>query len=190
MAARFWPARRCVVYNTAGNYAQTAGDGKNPLPGFLFVYCFNDLIQVLRQTGKGPLRVCFTPVGDRSVPRKEIFHDTCELLMDYKDVVFSVEEIWTFQRPSMLPDIQQQIYLQWRHYKMPIMWNAQQPQLVAQTLRSITTNVYVGKLEHRLDIRAARDCGLPEDALAVLPSLPHRKFVHKYPDGNWRIEQA
>jgi hypothetical protein len=191
MAARFWPARRCVVYNTAGNYASVPGENKNILPGFLFLYCMNDLVHVLRQTGQGqPLKVCFTPVGDRKIPRREIFHDTCELLMDYKDVLFCIEEIWNFQRPSMLPDIQQQIFLQWRHYRMPIMWNAQQPQLVAQTLRSITTDVYVGRLEHELDLRAARECGLSEEMLSVLPSLPHRKFVHKFPDRTWKIEEA
>ncbi len=187
MAARIWPAHKVVIYNTAGSFG--AGPGKNPLPGFVFVYRIYDLIQVLRQNPE-QLRVCFTPVGDRAISGLEVFHDTCELLMDYKDVVFAVEEIWNFQRPQFLPTIQQQIILQWRHYRMPVQWNAQQPQLVAQTLRSVTTEAYVGKFTHKLDLKAVRDCGLPEEAMRVIPSLPHRKFVHKYPDGNWRIEEA
>jgi hypothetical protein len=184
MAEKFWPAWRIVVYNTCGSYG--AGVRKNALPGFVFVYSVVDLITVLRQSGAGPVRVCFTPL--RSGDKRKVFCDVCRLVCDFGDVVFAVEEIWNFQSPSWSPDELSEAILQWRHYGLCLMWNAQQPQLVDQTLRSMSTEVYVGKFEHRLDLKAVADCRLSDEAMAIVPALPPRRFIHKMESGKWRVE--
>ncbi len=188
MAEKFWPAWRIVVYNTCGSYGAVSGERRNSLPGFVFVTSVLDLIQVLRQSGNGPVRVCFTPL--RAGDKQKVFCDVCRLVCDYGNVVFAVDEIWNFQSPSWSPDELSEAILQWGHYGLRLMWNAQQPQLVDQTLRSMSTEVYVGKFEHRLDLKAVADCRLKDEAMDLLPTLPKRSFVHKLESGEWRLEGA
>jgi hypothetical protein len=188
MAYKFAAASRIAVFNTCGSYGN--GQRKNPLPGFVFVYSIPELVAVLRQAGsRGAVRVCFTPIGEDDMT--EVFHDFCRLLMAFRDVVLVIDEIWNFHGPSFLPPIQKQIFLQWRHYGFTIMWAAQQPQLVNSTVRSVSTESYVGNFKDRLDIDAVARCKVKApEAVAMLPQLPPFRFIHQFENGDWKIEQA
>jgi hypothetical protein len=190
MAHVFMAAHRVVVFNTCGSYGN--GTRNNPLPGFVFVYSIPDLIAVLRKAGRGATHVCFTPVGDDDMTA--VFHDCCKLVMAFRDVVFVVDEIWNFHpsvAPGGLPKIQQQMFLQWRHYGLTLLWAAQQPQLVNSTARSVSTETYVGKFTDKLDVDAVARCKVKSpEAIARVQSLPPFQFVHQYEDGEWKIEQA
>jgi hypothetical protein len=188
MAYKFQSASRIVVFNTCGSYG--VGPRKNPLRGFVFVYSIPALIAVLRQAGSaGPVRVCFTPIGEEDMT--EVFHDFCRLLMRFRDVVLVIDEIWNFHGPSFLPPVQKQIFLQWRHYGFTIMWAAQQPQLVNSTVRSVSTESYVGMFKDELDVAAVARCKVKSpEAVALLPKLPPFQFIHQFENGDWNIEQA
>jgi len=188
MAYKLAAASRIAVFNTCGSYGN--GPRQNPLPGFAFVTSMTQLIIVLRTAGpKGPVRVCFTPVGEDDMT--EVFHDFCRLLMAFRDVVLVIDEIWNFHGPSFLPPIQKQIFLQWRHYGFTIMWAAQQPQLVNSTVRSVSTETYVGMFKDKLDIDAVSRCKVKApEAVALLSKLEPFRFIHQFENGEWKIEQA
>jgi hypothetical protein len=187
MAHIFMSALRVIVFNTCGSYGN--GQRNNPLPGFVFVYSMAELIAVLRAAGAGPVRVCFTPVGENDMT--EVFHDFCRLMMAYRDVVLVIDEIWNFHGVSFLPPVQKQIFLQWRHYGFTVLWAAQQPQLVNAAVRSVSTETYVGKFSDQLDIDAVARCKVKSpEAIALLPQLPAFRFIHQFENGDWRLEQA
>jgi Zonular occludens toxin (Zot) len=189
MAYRFCAAHRVVVFNTCGSYSNVRGENKNPLAGFVFVYSIPALIEVLRKAGGGPVRVCFTPVGEEDMT--EVFHDFCRLMMAFKNVVLAIDEVWNFHGPSFLPPVQKQVFLQWRHYGFTVMWAAQQPQLVNSTVRSVSTESYVGKFTDKLDIDAVARCKVKDpQAVALLSKLPSFQFIHQFESGEWKIEQA
>lgn len=189
MAYKFRQALRVLVFNTCGSYGN--GPRNNRLPGFVFVYSMNDLIDVLRQKGpSASVRVCFTPVGNDE-DMTEVFHDVCRLVMAFRDVLFVIDEIWNFHGPSFLPPVQKQIFLQWRHYGLTVMWAAQQPQLVNSTVRSVSTESYVGMFKDKLDIDAVARCKVRSpEAVALLPKLPPFQFIHQFENGDWKLEQA
>ncbi|HLW53283.1 MAG TPA: hypothetical protein VKW06_10610 [Candidatus Angelobacter sp.] len=186
MAAKFFPGYRVVVYNTAGSYNST-GERRNPLPGFVNAYSVPELCAALRAAGsEGPARVCFTPL--RSGNKREVFNDVCFLVCDFRNVIFAVEEIWNFQAPNWSPDALNECYLQWAHYGLRLMWNAQIPQKTDSALRSMTLDVYVGQFDRTLDLNAIADCRLPPEAMAQVRRLPKRKFIHRMESGEWRVE--
>lgn len=191
MAHIFMAAHRVIVFNTCGSYG--SGARNNPLPGFVFVYSMAGLIVVLREAGQGPVRVCFTPVSDDQ-DMTDIFHDCCKLAMKFRDVVFVIDEIWNFHpgvSPGALPKIQQQMFLQWRHYGLTVLWAAQQPQLVNSTARSVSTETYVGKFTDKLDVDAVARCKVKSpEAIALLEKLPPFQFIHQHENGDWTVEQA
>lgn len=190
MAYKFQSASRIAVFNTCGSYSASKTGNKNVLRGFVFVYSLPELISVLRQAGPDrPLRVCFTPIGEEDMT--EVFHDFCRLMMAFKNVVLVIDEIWNFHGPSFLPPVQKQVFLQWRHYGFTVMWAAQQPQLVNSTVRSVSTESYVGMFIDKLDIDAVARCKVRDpQAVALLQKLPAFQFIHQFENGEWRVEQA
>jgi len=193
MALMFWSRPRVVVFNTCGTYRKTKSPGQNVLPGFVFVYTIPELIQVLRQSGSaGSTRVCFTPIGRND--KQQVFHDCSELVMDWGNVTYAVDEIWHFQpsvAPNALHEVQKEMFLQWRHYGLTLMYAAQQPQLVNSASRSVTTHAWVGRFNDELDIEAVRRCKLKDEgAIAALRQLPPHYFVHQYETGEWRVERS
>ena len=209
MAYVFSFAYRVVVFNMCGTYNNQDAT-KNPLPGFTFVYSFVGLIAVLRAAGSGPVRVCFTPINDvgkvvlvkdeyGKLVRKKItlislFHDCCELVMQYKNLVFAIDEIWHVHpgaAPAQLPEVQKTLFMQWRHFGITPMWAAQMPQLVNSAVRSVSTETYVGKFTDKLDVDAVARCKVKDpQAIAYLGQLEPFNFIHQYENGEWRIERA
>lgn len=188
MAYKFSVASRVVVFNTCGSYG--SGPRKNPLRNFVYAYSVAGLVAILRAAGSGPVRVCFTPVGD-DIDMTEVFHDVCRLVMAFGDVVFAIDEIWNFHGPSFLPPVQKKMFLQWRHYGLTVMWAAQQPQLVSSTVRSVSMETYVGKFTDRLDVDAVARCKVKDSAaISAMENLPPYRFIHQFESGEWRIEQA
>lgn len=194
MAQKFWPVRRVVVYNFASGFGPVGNckPNQNPLPGFVFVYTVPDLIMVLKQIGRGPARVCFSPLRTK-LDKKEIFGDVSRLVADFSErygaTTYAVDEVWNGQTSSWSPESYNECFLQWRHYDLTPMWTSQQPQAVDQSLRSVSTEIYCGRLIDLLDIKAVQKCGLPPAALEKLPQLPNRVFVHRLENREWRIER-
>lgn len=166
---------------------------QNPLPGFIFVYSVCDLIQVLEQAGRGPVRVCFCPLRNSGKLTK-LFDGVSQLIADFSQqfgaTVYAVDEVWNAQRPDWSPDGFRECVLQWRHYDLTVFWTAQVPQLTDARMRSVSTEIYCGRVITRLDLDAVRACGFPEDAIEKLPTLPDRTFIHKLENGLWKVERS
>lgn len=195
MMRTFAKSRRVVVYNFASGFGPVGRckSNQNPLPGFVFVYSVHDLVSVLSRARRGPVRVCFSPVRTQG-DKKEIFNDVCRLVSDFSEAfgatTFAIDEVWNGQTPSWSPERFTECMLQWRHYDLTILWTAQRPQKTDATLRSISTEIYCGRVTTGLDLDAMKECNFNGDALALLPSLPNRNFVHRYETGEWKVERS
>ncbi len=187
--------RRVVVYNFASGFGPPGKckSNQNPLHGFVFVYNVPDLIQVLKAAGRGHVHVCFSPVRSDE-DEKEVFNDVCQLVADFSKqcgaVAFAIDEVWNVQTPGTSPKRFKECLLQWRHYDLTILWTAQRPAETHYTMRSVSTEVYVGRVMAGADVAAVRDCAVPDEALALLPKLPNRQFVHRFDDGRWKVEKS
>jgi hypothetical protein len=194
MKQRFWDSQRVIVYNFASGFGPVGQcrANQNPLPGFVFVYSVPDLIQVLRQTGRGRVRVCFSPVR-APFDKTEVFNDVCKLVCDfsrsYGATVFAVDEVWNAQTASWSPEHFNECFCQWRHYDLTLMWTAQRPSDTDAALRGMSTEIYAGRVTTEIDVKAVRRCGFPEDLVERLPSLPNRVFIHRFETGEWRMEK-
>jgi hypothetical protein len=195
MRMMFSKARRVVVYNFASGFGPVSNckPNQNKLPGFQFAYSVPELIAILSRARRGAVRVCFSPLrtlGDK----KDIFNDVCRLVCDFSEAygatVFAVDEIWNAQTPSWSPDALNEAILQWRHYDLTLLWTAQRPQKTDATLRGMSTELYCGRLTTQLDLDAVKDCGFSSEAMALIPSLPNRKFVHRFDTGVWKVERS
>src|SRR5947207_2835532 len=103
MAAKFFDAARVAVFNTCGSYVpHGSGIRKTPLPGFTFVYSLTDLIQALRQSGNGPVKVVYTPMDKLTLVRSvELFLQLCmEHGKTQGQMLVAIDEIWNVQKPG------------------------------------------------------------------------------------------
>lgn len=190
MADRFWPAPRVFVFNSVGSYVVRRQPEKNYLPGFIEVTSMVEMKSAVRDHFGKPMRLVFTPIGDRDFEHTEIFDDTLKFLADTKDTVIAVDEIWRFQTAAYCSRWQEDAYLLWRHARNPFMATAQQPQIVRETLRAMADHVYIGSFDTDQTKRAIAACGLKREWIEQLSTLPKFHFVHKYPDRTCRIEKA
>lgn len=199
---KLWPASKVIIYDQAADFGY--GTRQKPLPGFHHVFDICTLADwVLKAKAENwpSLRVCFTPIGrnDKSVvlfKGKKIpikyarFRAACDLAKDFKDCVFYVPEVWNFQTPASSPEELEELFLQWRHYGVCLMWDSQIAQNVDKALLSMSTELYIGRLDPGNDIEAVRRNGkIPEEALRIIPTLPDWEFVHRYEDGRWEVER-
>lgn len=183
-AGRFLKScRRVIVFNTVGAY----GDGprQNRLPGFVAVSQPGELIDILRARGFGSFRVLYTPRTNI----EEHFDAVSRLILEVNDVVFAVDEIWNFQRPGWSPDTLKSIMLQGRIDGRTLVWTAQFAQSVDKKLTGVSTELYIGRLTQPGDLRVVSK-RLPADALAAVPSLPNRRFLHVGMTSEWNIVRS
>lgn len=188
---KLWPAAKVIIFNTAGDFGN-GGPRQKPLPGFHFIFDISTLADWLLKAkleNWPRVRICFTPLRSNVDPL-EIFRAVCRLVADFGDVLFFVDEIWNFQTSSSSPYELRELMLQWRHYGLCLMWTAQIAQKVDKTLLSVSTEMYVGRLNLENDLEAVRrNARIPEDALAQVPNLPDWCFIHRFENGSWKVER-
>lgn len=160
------------------------GPRKNPLPGFVEIRQPGDLKAYLAQRVAGQFRVLYSPWSDA----EEHFEAVCKIVLAVRDVVFAVDEIWLFQKTASSPRDLKTMMLAGRHYGVTLVWTAQRPQLTDATLRSVSTELYIGSLPSELD-QSAFHGSVNEDALSVAARLPARQFVHRKADHSWCVEK-
>jgi hypothetical protein len=179
-----------LIYNTAADFGN--GPRQKPLPGFNYIFSVSTLAEWMlkaRQQRWPAFRVCFTPLRSREDPQ-EVFAAVCRLVADFGDCLFFVDEIWNFQTPASSPHELRELMLQWRHYGTCLMWTAQIPQKVDKTLLTVSTELYVGRLELERDLNAVeKNSRIPADAMRIIPTLPDWTFVHSREDGSWELER-
>ena len=187
---KIWCARFVLIYNTAGDFG--GGPRQKPLPGFHFVFdicTLGDWLLKAKAEKWEQVRICFTPLRYGRDP-VEVFAAVCRMVADFGDCVFFVDEIWNFQTSSSSPHQLRELMLQWRHYGISLAWTAQIPQKVDKTLLTVSTELYVGRLNLENDLEAVRRNGrIPEDALRIIPTLPDWSFVHRFEDGRYQVER-
>lgn len=59
-----------------------------------------------------------------------------------------------------------------RHENIGIIWTCQSARLVHNQLIGLSTEMVVFELSSRADYRKLEDCGIPEEEIAKIPSLP------------------
>ncbi len=184
MGAAIRRCRRAVVFNAVGSFGP--GPRQNCLPGFVELSIPRELVRYLRPRLRGSFRVLYTPhAGDP----EEHFYDVARLLLQVRDVVFAVDEIWLFQRgASWSPAPLKYMMLTGRHYGITLLWTAQRAAEVHRTLTSVSTELYIGRLVEDRDLAALRS-RVPVEAMAQIPTLPNRAFIHRDETGHWRIER-
>lgn len=200
---KLWPAQKVIIYDQAADFGH--GPRQKPLPGFHHIFDISTLADwVLKAKAENwpNVRICFTPLArndksvilfkGKNVPIKYArFRAVCDLVKDFGDCIFFVDEIWNFQTPSSSPEELEEIFCQWRHYGVCLMWTAQIAQNVDKALLSMSTELYVGRLNLQNDLDAVRRNGrIPDDALALIPNLPDWEFVHRFEDGSWKVERG
>ncbi|HZU33685.1 MAG TPA: hypothetical protein VFB79_21405 [Candidatus Angelobacter sp.] len=209
MLDKLWDCKHVIIYNTAGDFGNgTRGAGRplKPLPGFRFIFSMSELAAYLlqaKQENWQKVRVCFTPLRNPAMEAEEVvirgkkypmkmalFITACDLVRDFGDCVFAVDEIWNFQNAAWSPDVLNELMLQWRHYGLTLAYTAQIPQKVDKTLLTVSTEIYCGRLNLENDLNAVRrNARIPEDAMRLLPNLPDWQFVHRFENGTWKLER-
>jgi len=188
MLEKLWSALFVVIYNTAGDFGN--GPRQKPLPGFHFIFDISTLAEWMltaRRENWQRMRVCFTPLRSKNDPL-EVFASVCRLVQDFGDCVLAVDEVWNFQTPSSSPHELRESMLQWRHYGLCLMWTAQIAQAVDKKLLTVSTELYVGRLNLENDLEAVRrNGGLPQQALNEVPNLPDWNFIHRMENGTWKV---
>lgn len=165
---------RCIVVNSVANFAAQPRDRQNRLRGYEY---FTDLIaftERLKQLRHGKFRIVYTPVDVED--RAKDFDQISMLAWYVKDCVFAVDEIWLYQRSGWSPKYLSNMMLTGRHHGITLLWTAQRPAKVDATLRSVSSELYLGRMGSRLDRDAYRG-DIPDDAIARLASLPDRTFL-------------
>lgn len=169
-----------IVFNSVGTYG--AGARQTSLPGFVEISQPGTLREFLRRRVGSQFRVLYTPLSDVEAH----FLAVCKLVLAVRDVVFAIDEVWLFQKTAWSPRDLQTMMLMGRHYGVTLLWTAQRPQKTDATLRSVSTELYVGSLPSELD-QSAFHGWMPEDALSVASRLAPRRFVHCYQNQTWEI---
>jgi hypothetical protein len=168
--------------------ADAAGSGprQSPLPGFVVMRQPGELVEFLRVHRHGDFRVCYKP----GLNAEAHFWHIARLVWALRDVVFAVDEIWTYlpaaAPPSDLPEPLRSMALRGRVRGICLLWIAQRPQLVASTLRSVTTEYKVFRLGEQLDLKALRG-RVPQAALDQVPALPDRVHIARDEGNNWQV---
>lgn len=175
--------RRVILFNTVATYGN--GHRQTAMPGFYECRQPGELREFLACAlrARGQFRVLYSPWSDAD----EHFAAVSRLVLAVRDVVFAVDEIWQFQKTAWSPRDLKTMMLQGRHYGVSLIWTAQRPQLTDATLRSVSTELYIGSMPSELD-RAAFHGMVEPDALEVAARLPARKFVHRMENLSWRVE--
>jgi hypothetical protein len=192
-----------IIFDQAADFGY--GPRQKPLPGFHFVFdvaTLGDWLLKAKQEKWEEVRICFVPLArhDKSVivykgkptPIKYArFRAVCDLVKDFRDCIFFVDEIWNFQTPASSPEELNEIMFQWRHYGVCLMWTAQIAQKVDKSILTVSTDLYVGRLESQNDLDAVQRNGrIPDDALALISNLPDWEFVHRPERGPWKVERG
>ena len=173
-----------VIYNSVGTYG--AGPRKTPAPGFVEIHQSGILRATLHPDhlrGRG-FRILYTPLTDVH----EHFDAVCKVVLAARDCVFLIDEVWLFQKTAWSPRDLQTMMLMGRHYGITLVWTAQRPAKTDSTLRSVSTEIYVGSLPSSLDQKCFYD-SVPQEALDLAAKLPPRQFVHRKLDLTWVHEK-
>lgn len=173
---------RVIVLNPVATYGR--GERQTRLPGFVELAQPGELKEYLRGRLGSGFRVLYSPRSDVH----EHFEAVCKLVLAARDCVFAVDEIWYFQKSAWSPRDLNTMMLTGRHYGVTLVWTAQRPQKTDSTLRSVTTELYIGSLPSLLDQSAFHGL-VPDPALVAAARLPARSFVHRFPDFSWEIEE-
>ncbi len=172
---------RVVLFNTVAGYGE--GARKIPVSEFTLIRQPGELADFLRPHVRGgSFRVNYLP----GLYDEQHFEAVCKLLLATRDVVFAIDEVWTYQKPNYSPPYLRTMMLTGRHYGVTLLWTAQRPALTDMTLRSVSTELYVGRLEEQTDLDALKG-RIPQNALAELPRLRDRQFVHRTKPTEWTI---
>lgn len=183
--AMFKKARRIVVLNSVGSYQPHPEPRKNHLPGFPMIATPRDLVRYLRPRQRASFRVNYTPMDGAP---EDHFEDVCKLIAAVGDCVFVIDEVWMYQRPGWSPPALKSLMFVGRHRGVVLMWTAQRPAEVDKSIISVSTDLYVGRLGDHNDLAALRH-RMPATALAQIPTLRDREFLHRDESNNCTIER-
>jgi hypothetical protein len=167
---------RVVIFNSVGGYGGRAGC--NPR-GFVSISDLGTFAKYLGKHRFGKFRILYTP---KSGDVEAEFLAVARLVVEAKNTVFGVEEIWLFQKPNWSPGPLKAMMLTGRHHGISLYWTAQRSAEVHRTLTGVSNQLFVGRLEDAVDVAALRG-RLPPEFLAKLPTLPNRTFIHKTDGG-------
>lgn len=158
------------------------GPRQNPLPGAVFIRQPGELVTFFRKHRHGAFKVVYQP---ESEPEKH-FEAVCRILAEVRDTVFLVDEVWHFTKANYLPEHLGKFVRAYAHYGITLIWTAQCLPDVSTSLRRCTDQWRVFRIEDSRDVAELRG-RLPDDALALVPSLP--RFTHIFRDEyrNWKV---
>jgi hypothetical protein len=175
-------AQRAIFFDTAANVGY--GERQNPMPGWVDIYGMESFVAFMRRHrhDRGRFRVVYHPGEDADAE----FIWLCRLVVQIRNVIFAVDEIWNFCESGSMPKELKFLAVQGRHPGVTLIWTAQAPQLVASRLRTVASRYYVFRLTDPLDIEAMRG-RIPSEAADQLPSLPDRSYIYRDECQQWKL---
>jgi hypothetical protein len=161
---------RICVFDPTHQYG--TGQRQNSLPGFRVFNQPKQLIDFWRVHRRGNFKVIYQPGYDVAAH----FDAVARLVLEVRDVVFAVDEIWSVCKAGWLPPPLEYMSRAGRHRGVTLLYTAQRPQIVAADLRDNTNQWRIFRLSGELALGALRG-RVPAQALSLVPSLPDRHYV-------------
>lgn len=165
---------RVIVMDTVNQYGN--GPRQNPLPGFVEISQPGRLIDYLRKHRFGKFQILYKP----GYYAEKHFEAVARIILEVRDVVFAVDEMWHFCKPGWMPEPLRFMVRAGRHRGVTLVYTAQFPANVARDLTAASTDLRVFRLIEPRDLESLKGRLVPE-YLARVPKLPDRTHL-------WRDE--
>ena len=145
-------------------------------PGSVLVSSAGEVLDVVRNAGKGGFHLVYQPRLNRKVDESQ-FNVVCKIAMRARNVTFIADELHTVTKPSWAPDGWSELVMMGRGYGTELFGMSQRPASMDKDFLGNCSEVWTGRLAYEDDAKTVAK------TLRVTPGeildLTGYQFIHR-----------